>query len=90
MHHPVGGATANVTAATDPMDEQLRRTVIAWELVAIPGEECILWDLDDRVGVEEPWGLHLARVAEIQVAVKRNSIRACGRDLRKLHYGTTY
>jgi hypothetical protein len=70
-HHPVGGAPANSAAATEPMDEQLRRTVIAWELVATPEEPCVLWDLDHRVGVDDPWGIDLARVAEIQDAVSR-------------------
>ena len=51
------------------MDEQLRRTVIAWELVAMPGERCVLWDLDNRVDVDEPWGVDAARVAEIRAAV---------------------
>ena len=70
-HHPVGGAPANIPAATDPMDEQLRRTVIAWELVAMPGEQCVLWDLDNHVGVDQSWGLDLARVSEIQAAVTK-------------------
>ena len=70
-HHPVGGAPANIAAATDPMDEQLRRTVIAWSLVAMPAEQCVLWDLDNRVGVDEPWGLDLARITEIQAAVTK-------------------
>ncbi len=70
-HHPVGGAPANIAAATDPMDEQLRRTVIAWSLVATPGEQCALWDLDNRVGVDQPWGLDLARVAEIDAAITK-------------------
>ncbi len=69
MHHnPAGGAPDHVMAVADPMEEQLRRTVIAWALVAMPGEECVLWDLDRRVGVERPWGLDVARVAEIHVA----------------------
>jgi len=51
------------------MDEQLRRTVIAWELVKNPGEQCVLWDLDNRVGGDQLWGIDLARVAEIQAAV---------------------
>ena len=59
----------DIAAAADPMDEQLRRTVIAWDLVAMPSESCVLWNLDDRVGVEEPWGIDLARVTEIQEAV---------------------
>jgi hypothetical protein len=70
-HHPVGGAPAHIETAADPMDEQLRRTVIAWELVALPGEPCVLWDLDDRVGVEERWGLDTARITEIQDAVTK-------------------
>jgi len=70
-HHPAGGAPANIPAATDPMDEQLRRTVIAWELVAMPGEQCALWDLDNHVGVDHPWGVDLARVAEISAAVTK-------------------
>ena len=70
-HHPVGGAPANSTATTDPMEEQLRRTVIAWSLVARPDEECVLWDLDDRLGLDEPWGVDLARVAEIQADVAK-------------------
>jgi hypothetical protein len=68
-HHPVGGAPLQIAAASDPMDQQLRRTVIAWELVALPGEPCVLWDLDDRVGVEQPWGIDPARVQDIQNAV---------------------
>ena len=70
-HHPVSGAPAHIEAVADPMDEQLRRTVIAWELVALPGEPCVLWDLDSRVGVEEPWGLDTARISEIQDAVTK-------------------
>jgi hypothetical protein len=65
-HHPVGGAPADSPAATDPMGEQLRRTVIAWSLVAMPGEQCVLWDLDNRVGVAEPWGLDLDRIEKIE------------------------
>lgn len=67
-HHPEGGAPPG---AGDSADEQLRRTVIAWSLVAQPGERCVLWDLDERVGVDRPWGMGLARVAEIQAAVAR-------------------
>jgi hypothetical protein len=71
-HHPAGGATADMPAM-DPMDEQLRRTVIAWSLVARPGEQCVLWDLDNRVCVGRPWGLELARVEEIQLAIAKLS-----------------
>ncbi|ORA37322.1 hypothetical protein [Mycobacterium aquaticum] len=74
MHHtPVGGAPADSRAATEPMAEQLRRTVIAWELVAMPGEPCVLWDLDNRVGVDEPWGVCPERVAEIRASVTKLS-----------------
>lgn len=37
-HHPEGGAPAGSTAAADSAGEQLRRTVIAWSLVAQPDE----------------------------------------------------
>jgi len=53
-------------AATGPMHEQLRRTVIAWSMVAMPGEQCVLWDLDRHVGVQEPWGIDLDLVEAIQ------------------------
>lgn len=48
------------------MHEHLRRTVIAWSMVADRGERCVLWDLDEHVGVEEPWGIDAARVADIE------------------------
>ena len=68
-HHPEGGAPADVSGVSGSMDEQLRRTVIAWSLVAMPGEQCVLWDLDERVGVDRPWGVDLARVTAIEAAV---------------------
>lgn len=68
-HHPEGGAPAAVEATGDSMDEQLRRTVIAWSLVGRSGERCVLWDLDERVGVEHPWGLGRDRVAAIEAAL---------------------
>ena len=68
-HYPEGSVTAGTPGAGDPADEQLRRTVIAWSLVAQPGEECVLWDLDERVGVDRPWGMDRGRVAQIQAAV---------------------
>jgi hypothetical protein len=70
-HHPDGGVPDDVPAATDPAHEQLRRTVIAWSMVAMPGEQCVLWDLDKHVGVEEPWGLDLDRVAAIEADLGR-------------------
>lgn len=68
-HHPEGGAPVAVSAAAGSAHDQLRRTVIAWSVVAAPGEQCLLWDLDSRVGVEEPWGIEQARVAEIASAI---------------------
>lgn len=65
-HHPDGGGPTN--APVDPPGERLRRTVIAWSMVAMPGEECVLWDLDERVGVAEPWGIDAARVAAIKAS----------------------
>jgi hypothetical protein len=70
-HHPEGGAPANAAANTDPMHEQLRRTVIAWSMVAEAGERSVLWDLDEHVGVEEPWGIGSARVAGIEADLAR-------------------
>jgi hypothetical protein len=68
-HHPDGGAPTEVVS--DSMDEQLRRTVIAWSIAAQPGEECVLWDLDRRVGVDRPWGLDLARITAIEADIPR-------------------
>jgi len=68
-HHPEGAAPARMSGTVDPVAEQLRRTVVAWSLVAKPGEQCVLWDLDKCVGVDQPWGLDPARVAEIPDAV---------------------
>jgi hypothetical protein len=74
-HHPEGSAPADAPGTGDSADEQLRRTVIAWSLVAQPGEECVLFDLDRHVGVDRPWGLDLDRVAEIQAAVVGRGVR---------------
>ncbi len=68
-HHPVDGVPAAVEAATEPMHERLRRTVVAWSIVAGPGEECVLWDVDQRLGLEDPWGLPAERIAEIQTSL---------------------
>jgi hypothetical protein len=75
-HHPEGGAPDGVPGASDCADEQLRRTVLAWALVAAPGEHCVLWDLDEQIGVDQPWGIDRARVA----ALTPNR-RATSRDL---------
>jgi hypothetical protein len=66
-HRPVDGAPAGTPA--DSMDDQLRRTVVAWSLVARPGEECVLWDLDRQVGVEHPWGLDPGYIEEVKAAI---------------------
>jgi hypothetical protein len=47
------------------MDAQLDRTVIAWSAVARPGEACVLWDLDARVGAEPAWGIPAPRVETV-------------------------
>jgi hypothetical protein len=58
-------------AAGDSAGERLRRTVIAWQLAGQSDEQCVLWDLDERVGVDQPWGIDGARVNEIQTAAAR-------------------
>lgn len=70
-HHPDGGAPEVADAPSDSTDDRLRRTVIAWSLVAEPGEPCVLWDLDRKVGVAQPWGVRGERVAEIETALSR-------------------
>jgi hypothetical protein len=61
-HHPEGSGSG----AGGAIEEQLARTVIAWSLVAEPGERCVLWDLDARAGVEAPWGIPPERVAAVE------------------------
>lgn len=41
-------------------------------VVATPGERCVLWDIDHRVGVDRPWGLPLDRIAEIEEALAQH------------------
>jgi hypothetical protein len=60
-HHPDGTGSA----AAGAMEQQLGRTVVAWTIVAEPGETCVLWDLDAQVGVDHPWGVSVERVATI-------------------------
>ena len=74
-HHPEGAAPARVAASAGDAHEQLRRTVVAWSLVAEPGERCVLWDLDRQVGVAEPWGIDAGWVAEIDSAIGDLSTR---------------
>lgn len=61
-HHPEGGTPTQLAEAIGSADAQLGRTIVAWSIVAEPGEACILWDLDERVDVEHPWGVPTARV----------------------------
>ena len=62
-HHPDGGEPSGHDAG--PAAEQLGRTVVAWSLVAGAGEQCVLWNLDSRVGVEHPWGVPAERVEAV-------------------------
>jgi hypothetical protein len=72
-HHPEGGAPDEHRAGSAA--DQLGRTVVAWTLVAEPGERCVLWDLDARVGVQHPWGVPEARVAAVvtELATRRGA-----------------
>jgi hypothetical protein len=68
-HHPDGGTPEPLAARIGSADDQLARTVVAWTLVAEPGEASVLWDLDVRVGVAAPWGVSSERVAAITASV---------------------
>ena len=71
---PAGGAPAHIETTADPDGRaaaQDGHRVVYWSPNS--GEECVLWDLDNRVGVEHPWGLDQARIAEIDMAVAENS-----------------
>lgn len=70
-HHPDGAGPAG--AGPGDMAGQLGRTVVAWSLVARPGEECVLWDLDARLGLSEPWGIPATRVAEIEATLREGA-----------------
>jgi hypothetical protein len=59
-HHPDGGAPAELSVGS--MTEQLNRTIVAWSMVAEPHEVCVLWDLDEKAGVEHPWGVTAEQV----------------------------
>lgn len=45
--------------------------MLAWSLVAAPGERCVLWDLDHVLGVEDPWGIEHDRVAAIEMSARK-------------------
>lgn len=70
LHHYPGGVGTD-TAGHDSMAEQLGRTVVAWSMVAQPGERCVLWDLDRRVGVDTPWGVDARHVAAVERQLRR-------------------
>ncbi|MET8796128.1 hypothetical protein ABZV91_06670 [Nocardia sp. NPDC004568] len=72
-HYPDGdGSPANDGQGEDTAS-RLGRTVVAWSLVARPGEECVLWDLDSRLGLEQPWGIPAGRVASIEATLRRQA-----------------
>jgi hypothetical protein len=60
-HHPDGAGPASAGA----MPEQHGRTVVAWTLMANRGESCVLWDLDHKLGVDQPWGVSEAQVVAV-------------------------
>ncbi len=64
-HHPEGGTPTHLVESIGTADVQLGRTIVAWSMVAEPGAACVLWDLDEHVGVEHPWGVPAARVEAI-------------------------
>ncbi|MFI7190893.1 hypothetical protein ACIBQ0_14260 [Nocardia nova] len=69
LHHfPEGNGYGGGSSGV-PMATQLGRTVVAWSLVADPDEDCVLWDLDIVVGVENPWGVSPERIAEVETAL---------------------
>ncbi|WP_324188661.1 hypothetical protein [Nocardia flavorosea] len=70
-HHPAGAEPAE-SAAVDTAG-RLGRTVVAWALVARPGEECVLWDLDSRLGLADPWGIPEQRVAAVTAALRERA-----------------
>lgn len=80
-HHPEGdhipgevkpqskSRRGKAPAPAGSMIDQLARTVAAWEIVRRPGEECVLWDLDTRLGLEDPWGVDAGLVDEVRARV---------------------
>lgn len=70
LHHYPDGAD-EPAAGTGDMASRLGRTVVAWSLVARPDEECVLWDLDSRLGIDHPWGIPAERVASIQESMRQ-------------------
>jgi hypothetical protein len=77
-HHPDAGTPERVADAAGTSAEQLGRTIVAWRLVARPGEECVLWDLDRHVGVEHPWGVPAERVAAVERELAQRGVPRLG------------
>ncbi|WP_406272470.1 hypothetical protein [Nocardia sp. NBC_00881] len=72
LHHfPEGAGPPGNSHGT--MAEQLGRTVVAWSLVAARDEECVLWDLDRRAGVDQPWGVDAGRVEAVEAEIARTT-----------------
>lgn len=78
-HHPDGGAPDHVASSAGSLADQLGRTIVAWTIVALPGEACVLWDLDAQVGVEAPWGVPAERVAAVQAELAARRTAGTGR-----------
>ena len=70
-HHPDGLGSPSQGS----MIEQLRRTVVAWTLVAGADETCVLWDLDFQVALDEPWGIEQEQVDAVLADVTKLSRR---------------
>ncbi|MFC6013340.1 hypothetical protein [Nocardia lasii] len=70
LHHFPDGV-GDSTQDHGSMAEQLGRTVVAWSMVARPDEKCVLWDLDRRVGVADPWGVDARHVAAVEQRLRR-------------------
>ncbi len=80
-HHPEGDHVEGEVKPVPPkrprkattpagsMIDQLARTVTAWEMVRQPGEECVLWDLDRTLGLDDPWGIDAQLVADVRASV---------------------
>ncbi|WP_051163378.1 hypothetical protein [Nocardia transvalensis] len=74
LHHfPEGDGSGS--GSGDSMATQLGRTVVAWTMVARPGEKCVLWDLDTVVGVEHPWGITRDHVESVESALRTSESR---------------
>jgi uncharacterized membrane protein YgcG len=57
-------------AMSTPMPDALADTVRAWDRSEMgPSEESVLWDLDDRIGVEQP-----LRVGGVQLTAARSRV----------------